>query len=58
VAETAADLGRAAVELLANHGLATSLAEEGRRFADQFRWTRTMAPAERLYQRLASSSGG
>ena len=58
VAETAADLGRAAVELLANHGLATSLAEEGRRLADQFRWTRTMAPAERLYQRLASSSGG
>jgi glycosyltransferase involved in cell wall biosynthesis len=58
VADTAADLGRAAVELLENDDLATTLAGEGRRLADQFRWARTMAPAERLYQRLASSSGG
>jgi glycosyltransferase involved in cell wall biosynthesis len=58
VADTAAGLGRAAVELLENHRLAMALADEGHRLADQFRWTRTMAPAERLYQRLASSSGG
>jgi hypothetical protein len=58
MADTAAELGRAAVELLENDALATSLAGEGRRLADQFRWTRTMAPAERLYQRLASTSGG
>ena len=57
VAETAAELGRAAVELLENDALAMSLAEEGRRLADRFRWTRTTAPAERLYRRLASTSG-
>ena len=57
VAETAAELGRAAVELLENDALAMSLAEEGRRLAERFRWTRTTAPAERLYRRLASTSG-
>jgi glycosyltransferase involved in cell wall biosynthesis len=53
VADTAAELGRAAVELLEQDARATSLAEEGRRLADRFRWTRTTAPAERLYRRLA-----
>jgi polysaccharide biosynthesis protein PslH len=57
VADTAAKLGTTAAELLENDRLAGSLAEEGRRLAERFRWTRTTAPAERLYERLASSSG-
>jgi len=57
VADTAAELGGAAVELLEGGALATSLAAEARRLAERFRWARTMAPAERLYRRLSSASG-
>jgi glycosyltransferase involved in cell wall biosynthesis len=57
VADTAAELGREAAELLGNDARAMSLAEEGRRLAERFRWTRTTAPAERLYRRLSSTSG-
>jgi glycosyltransferase involved in cell wall biosynthesis len=45
-------LGRAAADLLADRELSLRLAAEGRRLAEDFRWTRTMAPAEELYRRL------
>jgi glycosyltransferase involved in cell wall biosynthesis len=45
-------LGRAAADLLADDELSRRFAAEGRRLAEGYRWTRTMAPAEELYRRL------
>jgi glycosyltransferase involved in cell wall biosynthesis len=45
-------LAHAAAGLLEDDELSRRLAAEGRRLAEDFRWTRTMAPAEELYRRL------
>jgi glycosyltransferase involved in cell wall biosynthesis len=55
VADTAAALGHAVAELLADDGLSLRLATEGRRLAERFRWARVMSPAEQLYARLLAS---
>jgi glycosyltransferase involved in cell wall biosynthesis len=56
VADTPDELARAAIQLLQNDAASMALAAEGRALAEPFRWTHAMAPAERLYRRLAQRS--
>ena len=50
VAETPATLADAIVALLTDRPRAVALARAGRQLAEQFRWQRTLRPAEELYR--------
>jgi glycosyltransferase involved in cell wall biosynthesis len=52
VADSPAALAEAAASLLADPGVASRLASEGRRLAESFRWSEATRPAIALYERL------
>jgi len=55
VAESPAQLGHEAAEILAQPVRLAAMATEGRRLAAGYRWERALAPAEELYRAFASS---
>lgn len=54
-ADTPAELAAAVERLLAEPGRAAAQGREARRHAEEFRWSRTLAPVEALYRRYAEA---